>query len=102
MFRFRSLSLLFALTLIAPLSVAENKTEEAAALVARAKQLSDIRAADSPPFRLKANIMIVSDDGGSDKGTYVETWASQKCGALKFLLEASSRRKWQKTESYPF
>jgi hypothetical protein len=74
--RSRLLISLLTLPLVPCLSFAENKSHEAAALIERAKQLSDIRAEGSPPFRLKATIKIVADDGTSREGTYVEDWVS--------------------------
>jgi hypothetical protein len=63
MLRSRFLISLLTLPLVPCLSFAENKNQEPAALIERAKQLSDIRAEGSPPFRLRATIKIVADDG---------------------------------------
>jgi len=49
-----------------------NKTQEQiAGLIERAEQLSDIRAANAPAFRLKASITLY-DENGSSEGSYVE------------------------------
>jgi hypothetical protein len=55
---------------------AENKEKEAAELMHRAKQLSDIRAEGSLPFRLKASIKLTAEDGSVSEGAYIENWVS--------------------------
>ena len=72
----RLLASVLAIILLSAFSVAESKSEQAAALIAHAKQLSDIRAEGSPAFHLKAVIKIVTDDGVVSPGTYEETWVS--------------------------
>src|ERR1041385_8574742 len=55
---------------------AENKSKEAADLITRTKQISDIRADGAPAFHLKAQIRITKSDGTTNDGTYTEDWAS--------------------------
>jgi len=59
------------------LSFAESREKEAAALIGRAKQLSDIRADGAPAFRLKMNFKTFRENGSVVEGTYTETWVSK-------------------------
>ena len=54
-----------------------NKETEAASLIERARQLSDIRAEDAPAFRLKLNFKAIKGDGSVLEGTYTEVWVSK-------------------------
>lgn len=72
----RLIALFLATTALTSFSVGENKSEQAAALIAHARQVSDIRAEGSPPFHLKATIKIIADDGVANEGSYEENWAS--------------------------
>lgn len=54
-----------------------SKNREAAALVARAKQFSDIRAEGAPAFRLKISFKTFTDDGSASEGEYTEVWVSK-------------------------
>ena len=62
--------------LIGSTTFASKKDDEAAALVQRAQDLSDLRKDGSPPFRLKAKLTITYDDGSVVEGTYTEFWSS--------------------------
>jgi len=55
--------------------LAENKQQEAIALIQHSKQLSDIRATNSPPFRMKANVTLYTEKGPTE-GTYTEFWTT--------------------------
>ncbi len=48
----------------------------AEALMAKAHQLSDIRAKGAPAFRLKATFTFVGKDLENAQGTYIEDWVS--------------------------
>ncbi len=50
--------------------------ERAETMLQRARHLSDIRAKDSPAFRLKATFSFVGDNLDPVEGTYTETWVS--------------------------
>lgn len=63
--------------LLASVAFANKKKDEAAALINRAKQLSDIRADGSPPFQLRAESKITEVDGSSVDGEYTEIWLSK-------------------------
>src|SRR5205814_5233648 len=62
---------------VMPRCVAESKSKEAAALMERARQLSDIRADGSPSFILKVEFRILRDATHSIDGIYTETWISR-------------------------
>jgi len=55
---------------------AQDVQVRAQGLLEHARQLSDIRSAASPGFRLKANFSFVGDDLDTEQGTYTETWVS--------------------------
>ncbi len=95
----RLIPLFLALTVVCSFSVAESKSEQAAALITRARQVSDIRAEGSPPFHLRAMIRIIADDGVVNEGSYEETWASPEmwrteidAGSLKQTEVAKDRK----------
>jgi hypothetical protein len=67
----------FALLLCSSASFAASKEKEAASMIERAKQLSDIRTEGAPPFRLKMTFRAFREDGSAVEGTYTETWASK-------------------------
>jgi TonB family protein len=73
----RALFLAFTLTLLTSATFASKQEAEAAALIAHAKQLSDIRAEGAAPFRLKLDFKIIKDDGAVMDGTYTELWVSK-------------------------
>jgi TonB family protein len=58
-------------------SLAENKGKEVAALIDRARQLSDVRADGSQAFVLEVEFRIQSDPAHPTNGTYTETWVSR-------------------------
>lgn len=72
----RGLFLALLLTGIASSAFGSNKDAEAAAMIAQAKQLSDIRAEVAPPFVLKLGFKVTNEDGSVLQGTYSESWAS--------------------------
>jgi len=49
---------------------------EAEELLERARRFSDIRGAESSPFRLKANFTFIGDELETFAGTYTEYWVS--------------------------
>jgi hypothetical protein len=62
----RSLFLVLTLTFLCPRLSANKKDAEAAALIEHAKQVSDIRVAGAPAFRLK--ISLASSKKASREG----------------------------------
>jgi TonB family protein len=57
-------------------SFADDAQARGQVLLDRALQLSDIRAANSPAFRLKASFSFVGRSLESNEGTYTELWES--------------------------
>ena len=91
------------LSLIASLSVAENKKQETKSLIDRAKELSDIRTDHSPSFRMKIAFKVIDHLKETD-GTYVETWASPEkwrreiiSGDFRRLMVANGNKIWTST-----
>jgi TonB family protein len=68
---------LVLLVLIVSVALADNKKQEYNALIARARQLSEIRADGLPPFQMKVSFKIIKKDSTTSEGTYSETWASR-------------------------
>src|SRR5579863_8189408 len=73
----------------------------AIALMDRARQLSDIRAKDAPPFRLKAKFSVPGKDLSTQEGTYTETWVSEsrwridiKVGDSRHTEVGGSAKRW--------
>lgn len=65
------------LMLLPPLAVGKDKKQqEAEALLAKARELSDIRCQGCPPFRLKARVRLFEGVAMPVDGTYVLYWAS--------------------------
>jgi hypothetical protein len=56
--------------------VAQEVQARAEQLLQHARQLSDIRSPNAPPFRLKATFSFTGDDLDTVQGTYTETWFS--------------------------
>lgn len=73
----RASRLVIILTLFSSATFASKQEMDAAALIERAKQLSDIRAEGAPPFRLKIDFKIINDDASVVDGSYTETWVSK-------------------------
>ena len=74
---FLSIFLIVGLLFVCPvLSFANDKQDQADALIARSRQLSDIRASGSPAFHLKASVKLYSEKGQPTEGTYDEYWVS--------------------------
>jgi TonB family protein len=97
----RALFLAFTLTLLTSATFASKREAEAAALIERAKQLSDIRAEGAPPFRLKLDFKIINDDGTVMGGTYTEHWVSKTqwrretvLGDFRRIQIGAGRRLW--------
>jgi hypothetical protein len=65
----RTLVLAFVLTLLLSTAFAITKEIEAASMIERAKQLSDIRGEGSAPFRLTLNFRAIKEDGAEMEGT---------------------------------
>jgi periplasmic protein TonB len=74
----RKSEVVIAVTLISCLAVADNKQQESAALIMRAKQLSDLRVEGSPAFRLKVSFKITEDNSTAQDGNYTEVWVSRE------------------------
>jgi len=70
------LILAFVIAVLCTCAFANQKDDEAKALVQRAMNISAIREEGSPPFRLRANVKITQEDGSVVEGTYTETWVS--------------------------
>jgi TonB family protein len=99
--RHKVLFLLVALLLTSTAFGSDKRDEEAAALIARAKQLSDIRAEGAPAFRLKIGLKTIKDDGSASEGEYTEVWVSRTkwrreavVGDLRRIQIASEGRHW--------
>jgi TonB family protein len=57
-------------------SAADDLQKTADAMLARARQLSDIRSPNAPAFRLNARLSFIGQDLETVHGTYTETWVS--------------------------
>jgi len=68
--------LAFAVVGLFSRSFADQKNDEAKALVQRAMSISAIREEGSPPFRIEAKVKITQEDGSVAEGTYTEIWVS--------------------------
>jgi TonB family protein len=64
------------LVLFAAASSAEDIQKTAEGLLDRARQLSDIRSPNAPPFQLKLTFSFVGKDLETSEGTYSEVWIS--------------------------
>jgi TonB family protein len=91
-----------AVALLGPGAFASKKEAEAASMLGRAKQLSDIRAEGAPAFRLKFNFRLIHQDGSSHEGAYAEIWASRTqwrrettLGDFRRTEVASGRKLWR-------
>ncbi len=90
--------LLIGFCLSAP---AQDIAARASEFIQRARQLSDIRKPNSPPFRLEANFTFLDDDLDEVQGTYTETWVSDtqwrhkiSVGKLNYIEINSSGSHW--------
>jgi TonB family protein len=72
----RPVILAFVVAVLFTGAFANQKDDEAKALVGRAMSISAVREEGSPPFRLKANVKVTQEDGSTVEGTYTETWVS--------------------------
>lgn len=75
--KYKVLFLLPGLLLTSTTFGGNKMDEEAAALIERAKQLSDIRAGGAPAFRLKISFKTIEGDGSASEGEYTEVWVSK-------------------------
>src|SRR5215472_9878271 len=98
----RSLVSVFALALAVPNSFGGSRNKEADLLIARAKQLTDIRAEGSPSFVLKAEFKILRDPDHPVTGTYKETWVSRSlvlteisAGDYRRTEIINGRKRWE-------
>jgi TonB family protein len=73
----RDLLVAVALLLVSSTALGKNKETEAASLIERAKQLSDIRAEGAPAFRLRLDFKALKTDGSVIEGKYTEIWLSK-------------------------
>jgi TonB family protein len=55
---------------------ARRENQAAAELIAKAKQIMDIRAPGSPPFRLTEHLRALSSTGGWEEGDYTLIWGT--------------------------
>lgn len=108
MLRSRHLIFLLTLILLNAAGFADNKGKEAAALIERAKHLSDLRAEGAPAFRLKSGFTITRDDGTKIEGVYTETWVSSKLwrrevasGDFRRIVVGKGTKSWQLDNSEP-
>lgn len=69
--------LIVILTASSAVPAKDKKQQEAEALLAKARELHDIRCDGCKPFRLKAEIRSYEDAGKTVDGTYVLYWASK-------------------------
>lgn len=69
--------LVFLFTLFSSTAFAGKKDAEAASMIERAKQHSNIRAEGAPGFRLKLIFKAFKEDGSGLEGTYTEVWSSK-------------------------
>jgi TonB family protein len=84
----------FALVLVvvyATSSVGQDKQQQANSLISRIATLSDVRAAGSPPFSLKAKVQITASDGRTIEGIYDETWISRDQWRVEITVENEHR-----------
>ena len=65
----------------------DKRQQEAVALLAKARELSDIRADDTLPFRLRARVLLWTSSKGSVEGSY--------------LLTCASRNRWREEIQFP-
>ncbi len=100
----RYIAIIFCFAILTSLSFAENKAEQAAALIAHAKQVSDIRAEGSPAFVLRAEFKILRDSAHPITGSYTENWASRalsrteiSAGEFKKTEVINDRKRWELT-----
>jgi len=106
---YRSLSIFAILILLTAVAVAMNKEEEGGKLIARAVEISNIRAPGAPAFRVKATFQA-SNGRPADQGTYSEIWASREqwrretgIAAFRRIEVGGRRKKWilDNSESVP-
>jgi hypothetical protein len=72
-------SALLILLLVTWLGAVEKKQGEGAALIGRAREISDIQAEGSPPFHLRAKVQLREVQGGGLKeGIYFIQWAAKR------------------------
>ena len=97
----RCFLLILTLTFFGSTALASKKDAEAAALIAHAKQLSDIRAEGAPPFRLKLNFKVINEDGSVSEGAHTEDWVSRTqwrmetvLGDFRRTLVVVGRKRW--------
>jgi len=93
-----------------PETPAQDVQQHAEALLNKARQVSDIRSANAPAFRLKATFSFVGTDLETVEGTYTEVWVSnvqwrREISAKDWRrIEVGNRSKlWQSdnTKAYP-
>jgi TonB family protein len=72
---YKSFSVCIFALLLAAVAGAANKQDEGRQLIARAIELSDIRAEGSPAFRMRASFQVLSTVS-TNRGNYSELWAS--------------------------
>jgi hypothetical protein len=88
------------LCLMSPL-LGQDVQTRAESMIAKAEQLSDIRAKSSPAFRLSAEFSFADKSLATVKGTYTETWVSESqwrretiIGELRYVEIGSAADHW--------
>ena len=102
----RSFSSMLAACLMVSSCFAGNKDKEANSLLNRARQLSDIRAENSPPFILKAEFKILQGSNDAIDGTYTEIWKSRSllrteisAGNYHRIEVINDRKRWESSST---
>jgi TonB family protein len=90
---------------IRPPKVADQQTNPqtlAETMLERARQFSDIREPNRPPFRMKATFSFIGDELETFQGTYTEYWESDSkwrkeivVGERKKIEIANGRKLWE-------
>src|SRR5580700_9102345 len=100
----------FARDAAAPGTHPEDVQTRAETLLDKARQLSDIRSPNAPPFQLRATFSFIGKDLETVQGTYSEVWVSNSQWRRETVVKDSRRvevggatRMWQldNTEDFP-
>jgi len=97
----RIVLVLLVLLLSIEMSAQDPPQKQAAALIDRARQLSDIRAPNAKPFQIKATFSFIGEDLENLQGTYTEYWVSESqwrretvVGDKKRIEGGASNKTW--------
>jgi hypothetical protein len=98
---FRLIAPMPLLLAVGGLVSAQNVQLRAEALIAKARQLSDIRAKSAAPFRLTATFWFVGKGLDVVQGSYIETWVSDSqwrretiLGELRHVEIGGPNKRW--------